>query len=133
MLNGCARPNYEDLPNNPGAGGLGSCEAYFATSDACVDLIWETRPTANDMGSFVLELYRRDDRSQFVNLTNTLEVVLWMPDMGHGSSGVTVEKLAPGQYRVTRVFFIMGGDWEIQLKHKNGNTVLEEAAIPYKF
>ena len=132
ILSACARPNYEE-PVGPAAGELGSCDAYFATSDACIDLIWEKKPSENEMGTFVLEFYRRGERGEFVNLANTLEVTLWMPSMGHGSSPVTVEKLAPGQYRVTRVFFIMGGTWEIQLKHKNGNTVLEQAAIPYHF
>lgn len=85
------------------------------------------------MGSFVVEFYNPDDRGQFVDLKNELEVLLWMPSMGHGSSPVTLEKVAPGQYRVSRVFFVMRGDWEIQFKLKNGNTVLEQSALAYRF
>lgn len=133
LLAACAKPNYEETPRNPSAEELGTCDAYFAQTKACVDLIWEKKPTNDEMGTFVLEIYNPDDRGQFVDLQSNLEVVLWMPSMGHGSSPVTVEKVAPGQYRVSQVFFIMPGDWEIQFKLKNGNTVLEQAALPFHY
>jgi len=133
MLMGCAKPNYEETQRSPAADEQGACDAFFAQANVCLDLIWEKKPTNDDMGSFVVETYTPGDRSQFVDLKNQLEIVLWMPSMGHGSSPVTIEKIAPGQYRVSRVFFIMPGDWEIQFKLKNGNTVLEETALPYHY
>jgi YtkA-like protein len=133
LFAGCAKPNYEDPQRDPAANQLGNCDAFFSHANACIDLIWEKKPTKDDMGSFVVEFYNPDDRSQFIDLHGTLDVVLWMPSMGHGSSPVTVEKLAPGQYRVSKVYFIMPGDWEIQFKLKNGDTVLEQAALPYRY
>lgn len=133
LLTACAKPNYEEAERNPAADELGTCDAFFSQANACVDLIWDTKPTKDTKGSFYVEVFHPEDRSHFIDLQNDLEVVLWMPSMGHGSSPVTVEKTAPGQYRVTNVFFIMPGDWEIQFKLKNGTTVLEQTALPYHY
>lgn len=44
------------------------------------------------------------------------DVVLFMPEHGHGSSATTVAAGAnPGDYNVTRINFIMGGIWEVQV------------------
>jgi hypothetical protein len=36
--------------------------------------------------------------------------------MGHGSAPVKITPQAPGVYEVSDVFFIMPGDWEIQIQ-----------------
>lgn len=133
LLASCAKPNYEEAQRNPAADELGTCDAYFAQANACVDLIWDKRPTKDTKGTFFLEVFHPDNRAQFIDLQADVEVVLWMPSMGHGSSPVTVAKTAPGQYSVSEVFFIMPGDWEIQIRLKDGNTVLEQTALPYHY
>lgn len=133
LMTACAQPNYDDPTRDPAAQEQGTCDLQFVQSQVCIDLIWEKKPTETEAGSFVLEFYAPGDRSQFVDLPHTLEVVLWMPSMGHGSTPVTIDKLAVGQYRVSKVFFIMHGDWEIQLKLKSGNNVLEQANYPVRF
>lgn len=134
----CAQPNYDDpngqQPRTPATDDkLSACDVAFAQSQLCADLKWERRPTEQDMGSFVLEFHNPDDSSQFVDLTQNLDVKLWMPSMGHGSSPVKIEKVGPGQYRVSEVFFVMRGDWEIQFKLENGSTVVEQTSLSYRF
>lgn len=47
---------------------------------------------------------------------SSLTVKLWMPEMGHGSSPVTVTQFGVNKYRVTEAYFIMPGQWEVQVK-----------------
>lgn len=56
-----------------------------------------------------------------VELKDTLQVILWMPSMGHGSAPTQIDKLLDdkgqivlGSYQVKNVFFVMPGDWEIR-------------------
>ena len=59
---------------------------------------------------------------QPTDLTDKVEVVLWMPAMGHGSSPTRVEKVLdqngqaiPGAYNVHKIYFVMGGTWEVRI------------------
>lgn len=44
-----------------------------------------------------------------------LKVVLWMPDMGHGSSPVTMKDLGNNHYLVSDAWFLMPGNWVVKL------------------
>jgi hypothetical protein len=126
ILVACARQATRDPNSDPAVDEFGSCDIQFVNSKICADLIWERRPTETESGSFVLEFYSPQDRSQFMDPPGSLNVVLWTPSTERESSPVTIEKLAPGQYRVSKVFFIMHGDWEIQLKLRNGSNILDQ-------
>lgn len=59
---------------------------------------------------------------QSVELADALEVILWMPSMGHGSAPTHIERsfdstgnIIPGVYNVRNVQFIMGGEWEVRV------------------
>lgn len=54
-----------------------------------------------------------------------LKAVLFMPDMGHGSSPTKVEKISESSFKVSRMYFTMPGLWEIRLTIKNENGVKE--------
>ena len=115
----CAKPQYLSSPEaGPRKSGSG-CIATFKTQNACVDLKWEKFPTETEFGSFIFSV---SDASQILMEAPATDnsvlpkVVLWMPSMGHGSSPVTVERLATGLYRANRVFFTMKGDWEIRFQ-----------------
>ncbi len=129
----CARSNYEDLNRNPAVDELGTCDIRFASLKMCAELIWETKPTETDFGSFVLEFYNPKDRSQFMDPPSTLSVTLLMPSLGHGSSPMTLEKLTTGQFRVSKVFFTMHGDWQIQLKLQNAATIIDQAIYAFHY
>lgn len=134
---GCAHPRYEETapasPQESAEDPLASCDLEFTKSHFCASLNWEKKPTEEEAGSFVLEFHGDRDPSQFVELIYPLVVVLWMPSMGHGSAPVTVESLGMGQYRISKVFFIMHGDWEIKIQIKSGQDVLDEVVLPYRF
>lgn len=46
------------------------------------------------------------------------KVVLWMPDMGHGTSAVELSPMGANKYNVSKANFTMAGAWEVQLKFK---------------
>jgi YtkA-like protein len=46
---------------------------------------------------------------------SNLKVVLWMPDMGHGSSPVSLQDIGSNHYMVTDAWFIMKGKWAVKL------------------
>lgn len=47
---------------------------------------------------------------------------LWMPSMGHGSAPLKIQDLGGGIFQVTNVYFIMPGDWQIQLRYQIFNS-----------
>lgn len=71
----------------------------------------------------ILTLEMKDPRThQAIEISDVVDVVLWMPSMGHGSAPTQVERAVDanggtlaGAYKVRNVFFIMPGDWEIRV------------------
>lgn len=66
--------------------------------------------------------------------TSKVKVALMMPMMGHGSSPTTVTQAVdslghalPGAYTVSKIYFTMGGEWEVHviLQHADGSTETE--------
>lgn len=126
-LAACAQPNYQDTPK-PGFDskpGSKQCALYFQTEDLCASYSWLTNPTEDETGSFNLKFWSRAN-GQPTDPQLELKVVIWMPDMGHGSSPVTITKNAVGDYLVDRVFFSMHGDWQIRFQLKNAKAVSDE-------
>jgi hypothetical protein len=89
------------------------------------------QPEINKEALLVLET--RDPRNhQIIEIEDSIEVVLWMPSMGHGSAPTQVERqldaqgnVVPGVFRVRNVYFSMGGLWEIRVGLTDVNGVLE--------
>ncbi len=135
FLSACAKPNYLSA-SGPGGGTqeqkLSTCQAHFA-SGHCAAFDWETAPGGGGVASFLFKTFRinaGDGSPLEVDFAGAVEVVLWMPSMGHGSSPVTVVQLDVGTYRASNVFFIMKGDWEIRIQVKDGNEIKDQAIIP---
>nr|WP_295906238.1 FixH family protein [uncultured Bdellovibrio sp.] len=123
----CARPDYISSEewqrlNNPAT--ANSCAGEFKTAHLCAILTWTKTPNSTEVQEFVLEL--QGD----VTVADDLAIILWMPSMGHGSAPVKVEKISATQYRVTNVYFIMPGDWEVRLTLKKSGQVLDQLFIP---
>jgi hypothetical protein len=123
----CAQPNYRDAKplQKDAKPGSATCPLYFTTEDLCANYDWIAKPTEDETGSFLLKFWSRAD-GRPADPQLTLKVVIWMPDMGHGSSPVTIAKKAVGEYLVDRVFFSMRGDWQIRFQLKNAQAVTEE-------
>lgn len=132
---GCAHPKYvDDAPAvDPVTEDMASCDLNFQKSKLCASFNWEKKPSETEAASFVLEFHGDLDPSQFVDLITPLAVRLWMPSMGHGSRPVNIEHLGMGQYRVSNVFFIMRGEWEIQVQLKSGENILEQVVKTVRF
>lgn len=102
------------------------CGLYFQSEDLCLEMTWETKPTADTTGSMILTFTAGKNSGVLVTPKNDPFVVLWMTSMGHGSSPVTMEFIGPGKFRARDVFFIMPGPWDIKYQLKNQNDVIEE-------
>jgi hypothetical protein len=128
ILAACANPKYQP----PAA--ENSVQAAFR-SQAEVSLAWEQLPTETETGTFRFLTYRRnplDGSKVLMDLGTTVRVRLWMPGMGHGSSPVTVERVGPGEYRASEVFFLMRGEWEIHIQIDSEGAT-DEAVLPFIF
>lgn len=136
LFTGCAQPRYEAAaPATRNAGEQRLVDGRFA-SGLLVSYHWEVMPTEETEGSFLLRIYSADPRDSFPELRDpagSVAVELWMPDMNHGSSPVLVERLGPGTYRASQVFFSMRGAWDIRVQEKVGPNVVDQAALPFLF
>ena len=124
----CAKPHYvstSDLKDQ-NTQTQTSCPYYFEEERLCLSLTWITYPSEETLGEFMMRFYAEDKPDEFVTPHLSPAVKLWMPSMGHGSSPVVITQTAPGTYRVSDVYFIMLGLWEIRLQLKNNNEVIEE-------
>ena len=97
FLASCAKakylnPSLENLQNKPGT--------------ELVQIEWLVEPNTATSSDFLLH---------FSQPQNEVKVSLWMPAMGHGSSPVQIEKLDTENYKVTSVWFIMPGDWDVRV------------------
>lgn len=141
LVFGCARPNYESVQNLNGWGTttnqkVSDCQIRFQSSGLCLLWSWEELPTAKVAGVLQFKVVRAnalDDSPMPVDSEFTPSVLLWMPDMGHGSSPTNTTRVDVGSYRVTNVFFIMPGQWEIRFQIKDGEILKDEAVAIFTF
>jgi hypothetical protein len=124
-LPACAHPNYQDrtAPPSIAADGNKQCELRMPVSGICVQLTWEKQPSDSEKGIFTLRFSLNESPA---NLANAPKVVLWMPSMGHGSAPVTVQAVSADFYRVSDVYFVMPGEWEIRIQIKDQNGAVDQ-------
>lgn len=81
---------------------------------------------------------RRGKDHSLVSISDTIEVELWMPDMGHGSAPTQVTRTidangnaVTGSYLVRNLYFIMGGAWEVRiaLTDSSGNKEIKNFTV----
>jgi len=133
---GCAEPTYLKEAGDSGGGSAEkverACQISFNASDLCLTWWWDgDKPKSSVDGRLYFKIYRLNiiDQSQVLLDLERLEVVLWMPDMGHGSVPVTITRKDLGTYEASPVHFIMPGEWEIRFKGTEGGEVLGEANV----
>jgi hypothetical protein len=135
---GCADPHYANAPHplhQANENETPICEVQFKNK-ICLNIVWEKWPAEGEYGQFVLKTFRLDANNQsptFVDLALLPIVTLWMPSMGHGSSPTVIERVEVGRYHVSRVYFMMKGEWEIRFQLKNGNEVQDQAVLPVSY
>mgnify|MGYP000547503608 CR=1 FL=1 len=68
-----------------------------------------------------------DQQSSRPNISHTIKAYLWMPEMGHGSTPIKINKIADGIYELSNIEFIMGGLWDLHFEFvDDNNTVVQE-------
>lgn len=132
----CARPVYQEAPaqtNPANFHKLDTPVASFAKLGLKVSIAWTKQQSEDESGAFLLKFWRENaaDKSPIVqDIQAAVNVRLWMPSMGHGSSPVTVQRLDVGTYLVEDVFFSMPGDWEIEVDLTNESGTVDTIKIP---
>lgn len=103
----------------------------FGKTNFSFGLDWQMGPTLGE-SKFILRAWDESlgtSQGPYQDLPNTLHIFLWMPSMGHGSAPVKITKLGVGEYLVSNIYFIMGGDWEIKIQLKKDSKVIDETVI----
>lgn len=95
-------------------------------------------PTMDEDSVLALEAIDLSSRQPAV-FTDKIDVELWMPSMGHGSSPTQVVPMMDsdarplaGMYLVTNVFFIMPGDWEVRVTLTDSQGRVETRSFPVR-
>ena len=113
------------------------CALWLEGSKLCASITWVTTPGEESDGELLLRFWnpeRATEAGPFVDPElGTPFVQLWMPSMGHGSSPTRIAKQGPGEYRVTRVYFSMPGDWDIRVQLRRGSVVAEQTVLPFRY
>lgn len=81
---------------------------------------WTVPPGLEELSSFDLKLARP------LNQNQTLNIYIWMPDMGHGSSPVDIKQLNSTDYVVSEIAFIMPGLWVLHVEILENNQVVDQ-------
>ena len=120
--------NADDM--NPGGNKVAtvSCPLSFSKSKLCGSIEWVTGPSEEE-SVFTLKFWDSNEGSSkgpYLDPAHRVFVQLWMTSMGHGSSPVAIQKTTQGIYAVTKVFFIMPGEWDVRVQLKDGNVVFEQ-------
>lgn len=111
---------------------IGDCSLRWSKSGYCMNWFWEIKPTNQTAGVLVFKMYRLNQYDQTpveVELTQMPEVILWMTDMGHGSTPTTIQRLDVGTYKVSNVFFVMPGKWEIRFQIKSADALVDGVTV----
>jgi len=110
-------------------GGTRTGELDAVKSDSgALSVVVETLPRVSlDRGTNALEFVVTDSAGAGVDGLS-LDVVPWMPVMGHGASVVpTVQAEGSGKYLVENVELFMPGLWQLRTTFSNGTT---DHAVP---
>ena len=86
---------------------------------------WIVAPTLSDLSSFELTL------SQPLPANQSLNVYIWMPEMGHGSSPISVLQINSTDYIFNELAFIMPGLWVLHIEVLENNQVIDQWQKPF--
>ena len=105
----------------------------FNKVDSSFRLDWKVGPELGE-SRFILKTWNNSAgtfNGPYTDLPYQLQVVLWMPAMGHGSAPTKITKLSSGEYDVSSVYFIMNGKWEIKVQLLNDGKVFDEVVLTH--
>ena len=79
----------------------------------CAHLGYTSEPKINEAFEFVVDLVTTREMLATVQSVN---VELFMPDMGHGTSPVQVKRLDQKHFQVSDAYFVMPGMWSVNIE-----------------
>ena len=95
-------------------------ELGFAGAQLSARTAWITPPSTREEARMRIEW--RDPKRGAVEPPGKFKIVLWMPDMGHGSAPTKLQRVLdqtgkhiPGAFDVTNMHFTMRGTWEVRV------------------
>lgn len=113
--------------DHPNQGG----HLVFKQNTLHIHASFATEPNSTEEALLVLEAHDAKTH-QIIDINDNIEVELWMPSMGHGSAPTQIERaidakgsIIPGVFNVRNVYFIMSGEWEVQVKLTNSSGASE--------
>ena len=129
LLLSCGKSPLLNKKSNEVSGNFGlEVQKIFPASGISLNISWVTKINSTDPG---LALLVTTKNGALIDLPAPYSIYLWMPSMNHGSSPITVNHLSTGVYKLSDIYFIMDGNWQLRTQLKAGNTLLEEIYFEY--
>ncbi len=129
LLFSCGKSPLQLKKSNETSGIAGlESKKVFSSTNQSLFLNWLSPINSAEEGHALLIV----KKNQFASdLPSDFKIFLWMPDMGHGSSPISVKKIGTGLYEFSQIYFIMDGFWQLKIQLKNGSTLLDEQIFEY--
>ncbi len=110
------------------------CPIEFKKVGQCASIEWRVAPKIDAYAEATLKFWSKKTGAPTGPFENPdckqLAVSLWMPSMGHGSSPIRLTLRETGIIDATKIYFSMGGLWDLKILLKNGNQVIDQAVLP---
>lgn len=110
------------------------CPIEFKKVGQCASIEWRVAPKIDAYAEATLKFWSKKNGNPTGPFENPdckqLAVSLWMPEHGHGSSPIRLTLRETGIIDATQIYFSMGGLWDLKILLKNGNQVIDQAALP---
>lgn len=101
-------------------------------------LSWAQGPDAKG-GESIMNMEWHDGSTHALVDPGAFTVTLWMPSMGHGSAPTMIQNAVDangqsiiGAYQVRNMYFIMPGEWDVQVSLTLPNGQTETQVLPVK-
>lgn len=129
ILSACGKSPLLNLKTKEISGNLGlETQRIFKSNGIKLKITWISNINSIDKGQAVL-VASKD--GTLIDLPEPYSIYLWMPDMNHGSSPITIDQLSTGIYKLTDIYFIMDGYWQLRTLLKSGDHAIEEIFFEY--
>jgi hypothetical protein len=94
-------------------------------------------PVGNGQESFLRVQFHNANTHSPTEITPlNPEIMIWMPDMDHGSAPTALQRemdsngrVVVGSYIVSNIYFVMKGRWDVHVSLKNKSNILESKSF----
>ncbi len=100
----------------------------FPQSGLALELEWTSGPVLRTEST--LRMQWRDPLTGAAKAPPAFEVSIRMPSMNHGARPPVVQPTeAVGTFHVSKIFFSMGGEWELRVRVRQADGSFEQSAF----